>query len=45
LEADRERRMEDLLRKGYGETAEHDLALHKEFEFADRETPLPDYTE
>ncbi|MBA3472241.1 MAG: hypothetical protein H0T57_03265 [Rubrobacter sp.] len=45
LEADRERRVEDLLREGYEEMAEHDLALHKEFEIVDREIQLPEYAE
>jgi predicted transcriptional regulator len=45
LEADRERRTEDLLREGYEEMAEHDLALHEEFEHVDGETPLPEYAE
>jgi predicted transcriptional regulator len=45
LEADRERRELDLLRQGYEEMAEHDLALHKEFEYVDNETPLPEYAE
>ena len=45
LEADRERRELDLLREGYEEMAEHDLALHKEFEHVDSETPLPEYAE
>lgn len=45
LEADRERRTEDLLREGYEEMAEHDLALHREFEAVDRETPMPEYVE
>jgi predicted transcriptional regulator len=45
LEADRECREEDLLREGYEEMAEHDLALHEEFEHVDSETPLPEYTE
>ncbi len=41
LEAHLERRMEDLLSEGYKEVATHDLALHKEFEHVDSETPLP----
>lgn len=45
LEAGRERRMEDLLHEGYEEMAENDLALHKEFEFVDRLTQLPEYAE
>ena len=45
LELDRERRMEDLLREGYQERAEHDLALLREFEHVDRETPWPEYSE
>ena len=45
LEAHRAQRMEDLLREGYEEMAEHDLALHEEFEHVDRETPLPAYAE
>ncbi len=45
LEAGRERRMEDLLHEGYEEMAENDLALHKEFEFVDRETQLTEYAE
>jgi predicted transcriptional regulator len=45
LEADRERRELDLLRQGYEEMAEHGLALHKEFEHVDSETPSPAYAE
>jgi predicted transcriptional regulator len=45
LEADRDRREEDLLREGYEEMAPHDLALHEEFEQIDGETPLPEYAE
>ncbi len=45
LEADRERREEDLLREGYEEMAAHDLALHEEFEHVDSDTPLPEYAE
>jgi predicted transcriptional regulator len=45
LKDHRERHMEDLLREGYQEMAEHDLALHKEFERVDSETPLPEYVE
>lgn len=40
--------MEDLLREGYQETAEHDLALyavHKEFEYVDSETSVSEYAE
>lgn len=45
LELARERRMEDLLREGYEERAEHDRKLLKEFEHVDRETPWPAYVE
>jgi hypothetical protein len=45
LEADRERREEDFLREGYEEIAAHDVALPKEFEHVDSETPLPEYAE
>ena len=45
LEVDRERRTEDLLREGYGESAAHDLEIDREFENVDRETPLPEYAE
>ncbi len=45
LEADRERRLEDLLREGYEEMAEHDARLLEEFEHVDRESPLPEYSE
>jgi len=45
LEADRERREEEELAEGYKEMAEHDLALHEEFEYVDSETPLPEYVE
>jgi hypothetical protein len=41
----RERRMESLLREGYEERAEHDAELLKEFKYADRESPLPEYAE
>jgi hypothetical protein len=33
------------LAEGYKEMAEHDLALHEEFEYVDSETPLPEYAE
>lgn len=45
LELDRERRKELLMREGYEEMAEHDLALLKEFEHVDRESPWPEYAE
>ena len=45
LEADRERRTEDLLREGYEEMAAHDLEIDRKFESMDRETPLPEYAE
>lgn len=45
LKADRERRMEDLLREGYEEMAEQDAELLKEFESVDKDTPWPEYAE
>ncbi len=39
LEADRERRMELLLREGYEEFAGHDAELLEEFKYVDRESP------
>jgi len=45
LEADREKRLEDLLREGYEEMAEHDSQLLEEFEHVDRESPWPVYQE
>jgi hypothetical protein len=45
LKDHREHHVEDLLREGYQEMAEHDLALHKEFKYVDGEVPLPDYAQ
>ncbi len=43
LEADRERRKEQLLREGYEEMAPHDRELLHEFEQVDREASWPEY--
>lgn len=45
LEIDRELYMDELLREGYEEMAEHDVQLLKEFEHVDRESPWPEYSE
>ncbi len=45
LKNHREHHVEDLLREGYQEMAEHDLALNREFKYADGEVPLPEYAE
>lgn len=37
--------LETLLREGYEEMAEHDLALHEEFAVVDSNTPWPEYVE
>jgi hypothetical protein len=37
--------MDDLLREGYEEMAQHDKRLSQEFEDLDRETHWPEYAE
>lgn len=43
LEADRERRKEQLMREGYEEMAASDRELLREFEHVDRESAWPEY--
>lgn len=43
LEADRERRKEQLMREGYEEMAASDRELLREFEHVDRDSAWPEY--
>lgn len=43
LEADRERRKEEIMREGYEEMASSDRELLREFEHVDREAAWPEY--
>lgn len=43
LEADRGRRLEELLEEGYEEMAAHDRELLEEFEVVDSDSPWPEH--